>query len=51
MQCVERGLIELDVDIAKYLPEWKDPIVLTGFDKKNGGNPILEKAEKPITLR
>ena len=51
MQCVEKGLVALDEEISKYLPEWKDPLILTGFDKENEGKPILERANQPITLR
>jgi CubicO group peptidase (beta-lactamase class C family) len=51
MQCVERGLIKLDDDITTVLPEWKDAVILTGFDENNDGKPILVKAKNPITLR
>lgn len=49
MQCVERGLLELDADIANVLPEWENPRILTGFDEND--NPIFRPASKPITLR
>ncbi|GFF71785.1 acyltransferase LovD [Aspergillus lentulus] len=49
MQCVERGLLDLDADIANVLPEWENPRILTGFDE--GNNPIFRPATKPITLR
>ncbi|KAH6704252.1 beta-lactamase/transpeptidase-like protein [Leptodontidium sp. MPI-SDFR-AT-0119] len=49
MQCVERGQLDLNDDIAKVLPEWKDPEILTGFDEKD--EPIFKPATKPITLR
>lgn len=51
MQCVERGLVNLDDDITTHLPEWKDTMMLTGFDEENGDKPILEKALNKITLR
>ena len=51
MQCVERGLVNLDDDITDHLPEWKHAVILTGFDEKNGGEPILIEAVNPITLR
>jgi CubicO group peptidase (beta-lactamase class C family) len=44
-------MIDLDDDVSKYLPELKDAVILKGFDDKNGGKPILEKAQNPITLR
>lgn len=49
MQCVERGLVGLDDDIVKYLPEWKTPVILKGIDVE--GKPILENAKNKITLR
>lgn len=49
MQCVERGLLDLDADIANVLPEWKNPRILTGFDEND--NPTFRPATKPITLR
>jgi CubicO group peptidase (beta-lactamase class C family) len=49
MQCVERGQLNLNDDIAKVLPEWKDPQILTGFDGKDEA--IFKPATKTITLR
>lgn len=49
MQCVERGLITLDEDISRVLPEWKDPEILVGFN--DAGEPILKKAKNKLTLR
>ncbi|KAL4757882.1 serine hydrolase domain-containing protein [Aspergillus foveolatus] len=49
MQCVERGLLNLDADIACVLPEWGNPRILTGFDEND--SPIFRPATKPITLR
>ncbi|KAE8362643.1 beta-lactamase/transpeptidase-like protein [Aspergillus caelatus] len=49
MQCVERGLLELDADISRILPEWKDPKILIGFDEKN--EPQFRRAKRPLTLR
>ncbi|KAL2849416.1 beta-lactamase/transpeptidase-like protein [Aspergillus pseudodeflectus] len=49
MQCVERGLLDLDADIANVLPEWKSPRILTGIDEND--NPIFRPATKPVTLR
>jgi CubicO group peptidase (beta-lactamase class C family) len=47
MQCVERGQISLDDQIASVLPEFKDPDILTGFED----GPIFKKAKTKITLR
>ncbi|KAJ0425009.1 beta-lactamase/transpeptidase-like protein [Aspergillus carlsbadensis] len=49
MQCVERGLLDLDEDIAKVLPQWSNPRILTGFDDND--TPIFRPATKTITLR
>lgn len=49
MQLVERGLLSLDEPIDPVLPELARPDLLTGFDPK--GQPILQPASKPITLR
>lgn len=52
MQCVERGLIGLDDNVTRFLPEWEDgAVILKGFDKENNGKPILELAKQFITLR
>ena len=50
LQCVEKGLLDLDEDISAILPEWKDPNILRGFDEATG-KPILEKAKEKVTLR
>lgn len=50
MQCVEKGLLSLDVNVSDILPEWKSPDILSGFDP-NTGEPQLKKATKKITLR
>ncbi|OJJ68905.1 hypothetical protein ASPBRDRAFT_57465 [Aspergillus brasiliensis CBS 101740] len=49
MQCVERGLLDLDADISAVLPEWKDPKILTGFSEKN--EPQFRAAKQTLTLR
>jgi CubicO group peptidase (beta-lactamase class C family) len=49
MQCVERGLIDLDDDVSDVLHELKGAEVLEGFD--NEGKPKLRKAKNKITLR
>jgi CubicO group peptidase (beta-lactamase class C family) len=52
MQVVERGLVGLDDDITKFLPEWKDSMILKGCEEIDGQlRPILEKAKGIITLR
>ncbi|KAF7970768.1 hypothetical protein HWV62_25731 [Athelia sp. TMB] len=51
LQCVERGLLALDVpaDIARLLPEYAHPEVLVGFDAH--GAPLTRLAKGRITLR
>ncbi|KAJ5815656.1 beta-lactamase/transpeptidase-like protein [Penicillium riverlandense] len=52
MQVVERGLVGLDDDIAKFLPEWKHPQILVGFEgEEDGEKPLLIRAQDRITLR
>jgi len=50
MQCVEKGLLDLDADVSTILPEWKDVRLLKGFEKGTG-KPIIEKAKNEITLK
>ncbi|KAF4152399.1 hypothetical protein CNMCM6069_002169 [Aspergillus lentulus] len=49
MIVVERGLISLDDDVGKVVPELAAPEVLTGFDED--GKPIINRTEKKLTLR
>lgn len=49
LQCVERGQLELDGDVAKVLPELKDPRILLSHEE--GQEPIYRPASRPITLR
>jgi CubicO group peptidase (beta-lactamase class C family) len=50
MQVVEKGLVDLDEDITRVLPEWKDPQILTGFEEETG-KPILKPSKNKMTLR
>lgn len=50
MQCVERGLVTLDTDVAEVLPELSAQGILTGFNEGTG-EPIIEKRQNTITLR
>ena len=49
MQVVEKGLISLDDDIGKFVPQFSNPDLLKGFD--DDGKPIIGKVDHPITLR
>lgn len=50
LQCVERGLFELDEDVTRLLPEFRDVEILKGFEEGTE-KPILVKATKKITLK
>ncbi len=50
MQLVEQGKIGLDDPAEKYLPELKNPKVITSFDAKTGEYQ-LRPASKPPTVR
>jgi CubicO group peptidase (beta-lactamase class C family) len=54
MQCVERGILNLDDDVSKtHLPEFKDAEVLIRMedDGKGGTRPLLKRATRKVTLR
>jgi CubicO group peptidase (beta-lactamase class C family) len=50
LQCVEKGLLDLDADVTTILPEWKDAALLKGFEEGTG-KPIIGKAKNKLTLR
>ncbi|TIC97447.1 Acyltransferase LovD [Colletotrichum higginsianum] len=49
LQCVDRGLIGLDEDVEKIIPDLTSMKVLAGFD--DAGNAIMRDREGIITLR
>lgn len=49
MQCVERGLLQLDVPVSRWVPEIDEVPVLIGFD--SAGCAILRPAARSPTLR
>src|SRR5688572_1713474 len=49
MTLYEKGAFQLDDPLSKYAPEFSDMKVFTGVDAN--GNPILEPAKRPITIR
>jgi CubicO group peptidase (beta-lactamase class C family) len=54
MQCVEKGLLDLDADVGEAnLPEFKDVQVLEKMeDDGNGGKkPVLRAPKSKVTLR
>ena len=50
MQCVDKGLLELDGDITLILHELENCSILTGFDEISGES-RLEKRKSKLTLR
>jgi CubicO group peptidase (beta-lactamase class C family) len=49
MTLYEQGRFQLDDSLAKYCPEFANMKVFKGLDAK--GNPVLEPAKRPITVR
>src|SRR5688572_1439521 len=49
MTLYEKGAFQLDDPLSKYAPEFTDMKVFKGLDAS--GNPILEPAKRPITIR
>ena len=49
LQCVDKGLVSLDKDISRVLPELKTSVILKGWDENE--QPILEEAKTEISLR
>ncbi len=50
LQCVERGLLQLDEDVVRVLPEFKDIEIISEADEPPG-ELKFKKATKAITLR
>jgi CubicO group peptidase (beta-lactamase class C family) len=50
LQCVEQGLLALDEDVTRILPELKDINILNGFNEKTQ-TLILVKSRTKLTLR
>lgn len=50
MQCVERGLVALETDVAGILSDLAAQGIITGFDEATG-EPIINKRQNKITLR
>jgi methyl acetate hydrolase len=53
MQCVERGLIDLDEPVGNRLPEFEHPVVIKVWRQGEDGKkePILRQARSQVTLR
>jgi CubicO group peptidase (beta-lactamase class C family) len=50
MILVDEGKLKLDDDVAKYLPKWKDPLVITNFNEADA-NFQTRPAKRPISIR
>lgn len=50
MMLVEEGKLKLDDDVAKYLPQYKSPVVITTFNEADGSY-RTRPAKRPITIR
>ena len=50
MILVDEGRLKLDDDVAKYLPKYKDPLVLSRFNAADGSYET-RPAKGPITIR
>jgi CubicO group peptidase (beta-lactamase class C family) len=50
MMLVEEGKLKLDDDVAKYLPKYKNPVVLSKFNEADATYET-RPAKRPITIR
>ncbi len=50
MMLVDQGKLKLDDEVAKYLPKWKDPVVITKFHEADASYET-RPAKRPITIR
>jgi CubicO group peptidase (beta-lactamase class C family) len=50
MMLVEEGKLKLDDEVAKYLPKYRDPLVIAKFNEADGSFET-RPAKRPITIR
>jgi CubicO group peptidase (beta-lactamase class C family) len=50
MMLVDGGKLKLDDEVAKYLPKWKDPLVISKFNEADASYET-RPAKRPITIR
>jgi methyl acetate hydrolase len=50
MMLADEGKLKLDDDVAKYLPKYKDPLVISKFNASDGSYET-RAAKRPITIR
>jgi CubicO group peptidase (beta-lactamase class C family) len=50
MMLVDEGKLKIDDEVAKYLPKWKDPLVISTFNEADASYQT-RPAKRPITIR
>jgi CubicO group peptidase (beta-lactamase class C family) len=50
MMLLDEGKLKLDDEVAKYLPKWKDPLVISKFNEADASYET-RPAKRPITIR
>jgi CubicO group peptidase (beta-lactamase class C family) len=50
MMLIDEGKLKLDDEVAKYLPKWKDPLVISTFNEADASYET-RPAKRPITIR
>ena len=50
MMLVDEGKLKLDDEVAKYLPKYKDPVVISNFNEADASYET-RPAKRPITIR
>jgi methyl acetate hydrolase len=50
MMLVDEGKLKLDDEVAKFLPKWKDPLVISKFNEADASYET-RPAKRPITIR
>ncbi len=50
MMLVDEGKLKIDDEVAKYLPKWKDPLVISKFNEADASYQT-RPAKRPITIR
>ena len=50
MMLVDEGKLKIDDEVAKYLPKWKDPLVISKFNEADASYET-RPAKRPITIR
>ena len=50
LQCVELGLVNLDEDVARILPELSEKDIIAAFDEMTG-KATLQRSKKAVNLR